>query len=44
MRAFWSHAELTHGSGSEWVFLENEARAMRSSLSTRVAGNALARR
>ena len=44
MRAFWSHAELTHGSGSEWVFLENEARAMRSSLSTRIAGNALARR
>ena len=44
MRAFWSHAELTYGSGSEWVFLEKEARAMRSSLSTRVAGNALARR
>lgn len=44
MRAFWSHAELTHGGGSEWVFLEKEARAMRSSLSTRVTGNALARR
>ena len=44
MRAFWSHAELIHGSGSEWVFLEKEAKAMRSSLSTRVTGNALARR
>jgi len=44
MRAFWSHAELTHGSGSEWVFLEKEAKAMRSSLSIRVTGNALARR
>jgi hypothetical protein len=44
MRAFWSHAELTHGSGSEWVFLEKEATVMRSSLSTRVTGNALARR
>jgi hypothetical protein len=44
MRAFWSHAELTHGSGAEWVFLEKEARAMRSSLSTRVTQNALARR
>ena len=44
MRAFWSHAELTHASGSEWVFLEKEAGAMRSSLSTRVTRNALARR
>lgn len=44
MRAFWSHAELTHGSGAEWVFLEKEARAMRSSLSTRVTRTALARR
>ncbi|HEY0284349.1 MAG TPA: hypothetical protein VGC23_03100 [Vicinamibacterales bacterium] len=44
MRAFWSHAELTHGGGSEWVFLEKEARAMRSSLSTRVTRNTLARR
>lgn len=44
MRAFWSHAELTHGSGSEWLFLEKEASAMRSSLATRVTGNALARR
>ena len=44
MRAFWSHAELTHGSGSEWVFLEKEAGTMRSSLSTRVTRNALARR
>jgi hypothetical protein len=44
MRAFWSHAELTDGSGSEWAFLEKEARAMRSSLSTRVIQNALARR
>ena len=44
MRAFWSHAELTHGSGSEWVFLEKEARAMRASLTTRVTRNAVARR
>jgi len=44
MRAFWSHAELTQGSGSEWVFLEKEARAMRTSLSTRVTRTALARR
>jgi hypothetical protein len=44
MRAFWSHAELTHGAGAEWMFLEKEARAMRSSLSARVARNALAHR
>ena len=44
MRAFWSHAELTHGGGSEWVFLGKEASAMRSSLSARVTRNALARR